>query len=304
MNAMNNNTNAPRQLRKVSQKYTRQSQLAMVMHNLSKNKGAMAGLVLIAVICLVAIFADFLYDYEEVVIKVNLSQKLIAPCLEFPCGTDNMGRDILARIVHGARYSLAVGLAATVFGLVVGVFFGAIAGYYGGTLEDVIMRANDILSSIPAILMGIVIVSALGVSLPNLMMAIGITSVPQFVRITRASVLTVRNQEYIEALHATGLSEARIIGMHVLPNCLSPIIVQITLRIGSAVIAASSLSFLGLGVPAPAPEWGAMLSVGRQFIRTASYMTIFPGLAILITVLAFNLLGDGLRDALDPKLKK
>ena len=215
-----------------------------------------------------------------------------------------MGRDILARIVHGARYSLAVGLAATVFGLVVGVFFGAIAGYYGGTLEDVIMRANDILSSIPAILMGIVIVSALGVSLPNLMMAIGITSVPQFVRITRASVLTVRNQEYIEALHATGLSEARIIGMHVLPNCLSPIIVQITLRIGSAVIAASSLSFLGLGVPAPAPEWGAMLSVGRQFIRTASYMTIFPGLAILITVLAFNLLGDGLRDALDPKLKK
>ena len=304
MNAMNNNTNAPRQLRKVSQKYTRQSQLAMVLHNLSKNKGAMAGLVLIAVICLVAIFADFLYDYEEVVVKVNLSQKLIAPCLEFPCGTDNMGRDILARIVHGARYSLAVGLAATVFGLVVGVFFGAIAGYYGGTLEDVIMRANDILSSIPAILMGIVIVSALGVSLPNLMMAIGITSVPQFVRITRASVLTVRNQEYIEALHATGLSEARIIGMHVLPNCLSPIIVQITLRIGSAVIAASSLSFLGLGVPAPAPEWGAMLSVGRQFIRTASYMTIFPGLAILITVLAFNLLGDGLRDALDPKLKK
>ena len=304
MSAMNNNTNAPRQLRKVSQQYTRQSQLAMVMHNLAKNKGAMAGLILIAIIGLVAIFADFLYDYDEVVIKVNLAEKLIAPCLEHPCGTDNMGRDILARIVHGARYSLAVGLAATVFGLVVGVFFGAIAGYYGGALEDVIMRANDILSSIPAILMGIVIVSALGVSLPNLMMAIGITSVPQFVRITRASVLTVRNQEYIEALHATGLSEARIIGMHVLPNCLSPIIVQITLRIGSAVIAASSLSFLGLGVPAPAPEWGAMLSVGRQFIRTASYMTIFPGLAILITVLAFNLLGDGLRDALDPKLKK
>ena len=301
---MNNNNTQPRQLRKVSQKYTRQSQLAMVMHNLAKNKGAMAGLILIAVICLVAIFADFLYDYDEVVIKVNLAEKLIAPCLKHPCGTDNMGRDILARIVHGARYSLAVGLAATVFGLVVGVFFGAIAGYYGGALEDVIMRANDILSSIPAILMGIVIVSALGVSLPNLMMAIGITSVPQFVRITRASVLTVRNQEYIEALHATGLSEARIIGLHVLPNCLSPIIVQITLRIGSAVIAASSLSFLGLGVPAPAPEWGAMLSVGRQFIRTASYMTIFPGLAILITGLAFNLLGDGLRDALDPKLKK
>ena len=301
---MNNNTTEPRQLRKVSQKYTRQSQLAMVLHNLAKNKGAMAGLILIVVIALVAIFADFLYDYDEVVIKVNLAEKLIKPCLEHPCGTDNMGRDILARIVHGARYSLAVGLVATLFGLILGVFLGAVAGYYGGALEDVIMRCNDILSSIPAILMGIVIVSALGVSLPNLMMAIGITSVPQFTRITRAAVLTVRNQEYIEALHATGLSEARIIGLHVLPNCLSPIIVQITLRIGSAVIAASSLSFLGLGVPAPAPEWGAMLSVGRQFIRTASYMTIFPGLAILITVLAFNLLGDGLRDALDPKLKK
>ena len=301
---MNNNTTEPRQLRKVSQKYTRQSQLAMVMHNLAKNKGAMAGLILIAVIALLAIFADVLYDYEEVVVKVNLAEKLIKPCLAHPCGTDNMGRDILARIIHGARYSLAVGLVATLVGLVIGVFFGAVAGYYGGALEDVIMRCNDILSSIPAILMGIVIVSALGVSLPNLMMAIGITSVPQFVRITRAAVLTVRNQEYIEALHATGLSEARIIALHVLPNCLSPIIVQITLRIGSAVIAASSLSFLGLGVPAPAPEWGAMLSVGRQFIRTASYMTIFPGLAILITVLAFNLLGDGLRDALDPKLKK
>ena len=301
---MNNNNTQPRQLRKVSQKYTRQSQLAMVMHNLAKNKGAMAGLFLIAVICLVAIFADFLYDYDEVVIKVNLAEKLIAPCLEHPCGTDNMGRDILARIIHGARYSLAVGLAATVFGLIVGVFFGAIAGYYGGALEDVIMRCNDILSSIPAILMGIVIVSALGVSLPNLMMAIGITSVPQFVRITRASVLTVRNQEYIEALHATGLSEARIIGLHVLPNCLSPIIVQVTLAVGNNIISASSLSFLGVGIPVPLPEWGAMLAEGRNYIRSAPWMCIFPGLAIMMTVLALNLMGDGLRDALDPKLKR
>jgi peptide/nickel transport system permease protein len=165
------------------------------------------------------------------------------------------------------------------------------------------MRCNDILSSIPAILMGIVIVSALGVSLPNLMMAIGITSVPQFTRITRAAVLTVRNQEYIEALHATGLSEARIIGLHVLPNCLSPIIVQITLRIGSAVIAASSLSFLGLGVPAPAPEWGAMLAEAREFLRNAPHMMIFPSAAIVLTACSVNLVGDGLRDALDPHLK-
>ena len=303
---MNNTTTAtePRQLRKVSQQYTRQSQIGMVVHNLMKNKGAMAGLAIIILLILTAVFANFLFDYETEVVGIDMTRKLIKPCWKYPCGTDEMGRNILARIVYGARYSLSVGLVATLMGLIVGVFFGAIAGYYGGALEDLIMRCNDILSSIPAILMGIVIVSALGASLPNLMLAIGVTSVPQFVRITRASVLTVRNQEYIEALRATGLSEARIICAHVLPNCLSPIIVQITLRIGSAVIAASSLSFLGLGVPAPAPEWGSMLSMGRQFIRTASYMTIFPGLAILITVLAFNLLGDGLRDALDPKLKK
>ena len=301
---MNTTVTETRQLRKVSQQYTRQSQIGMVMHNLMKNKGAMAGLVIIAFLILTAVFANFLFDYETEVVGIDMTRKLIKPCWKYPCGTDEMGRNILARIVYGARYSLSVGLVATLMGLIVGVFFGAIAGYYGGALEDLIMRCNDILSSIPAILMGIVIVSALGASLPNLMLAIGVTSVPQFVRITRASVLTVRNQEYIEALRATGLSEARIICAHVLPNCLSPIIVQITLRIGSAVIAASSLSFLGLGVPAPAPEWGSMLSMGRQFIRTASYMTIFPGLAILITVLAFNLLGDGLRDALDPKLKK
>lgn len=303
---MNNTTTAtePRQLRKVSQQYTRQSQIGMVVHNLMKNKGAMAGLAIIILLILTAVFANFLFDYETEVVGIDMTRKLIGPCWKYPCGTDEMGRNILARIVYGARYSLSVGLVATLMGLIVGVFFGAIAGYYGGAIEDLIMRCNDILSSIPAILMGIVIVSALGASLPNLMLAIGVTSVPQFVRITRASVLTVRNQEYIEALRATGLSEARIICAHVLPNCLSPIIVQITLRIGSAVIAASSLSFLGLGVPAPAPEWGSMLSMGRQFIRTASYMTIFPGLAILITVLAFNLLGDGLRDALDPKLKK
>ena len=301
---MNTTVTETRQLRKVSQQYTRQSQIGMVMHNLMKNKGAMAGLAIIVLLILTAVFANFLFDYETEVVGIDMTRKLIKPCWKYPCGTDEMGRNILARIVYGARYSLSVGLVATLMGLIVGVFFGAIAGYYGGALEDLIMRCNDILSSIPAILMGIVIVSALGASLPNLMLAIGVTSVPQFVRITRASVLTVRNQEYIEALRATGLSEARIICAHVLPNCLSPIIVQITLRIGSAVIAASSLSFLGLGVPAPAPEWGSMLSMGRQFIRTASYMTIFPGLAILITVLAFNLLGDGLRDALDPKLKK
>lgn len=288
----------------VSRQYVRMSQGRIILHNLRKNKGAMIGLFIIVLLTLVAIFADVLFDYEKDVVQVMVSRKLIKPCAEHPFGTDDLGRDILSRVLYGTRYSLSVGLVATIIGLIIGVFFGALAGYYGGIAEDIIMRANDIISAVPSILMGIVIVSALGASTLNLMIAIGITSVPQFVRITRASVLTVRNQEYIEALRATGVSEARIIAFHILPNCMSPIIVQTTLRIASAVIAASSLSFLGLGVPAPAPEWGSMLSMGRQYVRTASYLTIFPGLAILITVLAFNLLGDGLRDAMDPKLRK
>ena len=165
------------------------------------------------------------------------------------------------------------------------------------------MRVTDIFSSVPNMLMALVVVAALGQSMFNLMLAIGITSVPQFVRITRAAVLTVKTQEYVEAARAIGLRSYRIIFSHILPNCLSPIIVQTTLRVASAIISASSLSFLGLGIPAPNPEWGAMLSAGRRFIRDYSYMTLFPGLAIMITVLSLNLVGDGLRDALDPRLK-
>ncbi len=291
-------------LKSASYKYKKESQLTAILNRFVKNKGAMLGLLIILALVFIAVFSNVIFDYENDVIGINIPQKLIRPCKDYLCGTDDLGRDILSRILYGTRYSLSVGFVAVIIGTIVGVFFGAIAGYYCGLAEDIIMRLNDILSAVPSILMGIVIVSALGASTFNLMLAIGITSIPQFVRITRAAVLTVRNSEYIEALKTSGFSEARIIFFHILPNCLSPIIVQITLRIGSAIIAASSLSFLGLGVPAPAPEWGSMLSQGRQFVRTAPYITVFPGIAILITVLAFNLLGDGLRDALDPKLKK
>ncbi|MBQ7509138.1 MAG: ABC transporter permease [Spirochaetales bacterium] len=288
----------------VSKKYVRQSQIRIILHNLRKNKGAMIGLAIIVALVLVSCFADVIYDYDTEIAGLNIAEKLIRPCKEHIFGTDDMGRDIFKRVIYGARYSLGVGFAATMIGMAIGVVLGAIAGYYCGLAEDIIMRLNDVLSAVPSILMGIVIVSALGASTFNLMLAIGITSVPQFVRITRAAVLSVRNQEYVEALKATGMSETRIIAFHVIPNCMSPIIVQITLRIASAIIATSSLSFLGLGVPVPAPEWGSMLNLGRSYVRTASYLTIFPGIAILITVLAFNLLGDGLRDALDPKLRK
>jgi peptide/nickel transport system permease protein len=207
-------------------------------------------------------------------------------------------------LIYGSRFSLSVGIVAVAIALTAGVTLGATAGYYGGTLEIIIMRATDIFSAVPNMLMAIVIVSSLGANTINLMIAVGVTSIPQFVRITRAAVLTVRSQEYIEAARAIGIKESKIIFSHILPNCLSPIIVQTTLRVASAIISASSLSFLGLGVPAPAPEWGSMLSSGRRFIRDFGYMTVFPGIAIMLTVLSLNLLGDGLRDALDPKLKK
>ncbi len=287
-----------------SQKYARRSQAGAVWRRLRQNKGAMLGLGIVSALALIAIFSNVFLDYETEVVGINISQKLLLPSLEHPFGTDDLGRDILARLLYGARYSLSVGLVAVLIGMAIGTTFGAIAGYYCGIAEDIIMRLNDILSAVPSILMGIIVVSALGSSTFNLMLAIGITSIPQFVRITRASVLMVRNQEYVESCRAAGLSQARIIAFHILPNCMSPIIVQTTLRIASAIIAASTLSFLGLGVPAPAPEWGSMLSIGRQYVRTFPHLTLFPGLAIMITVLAFNMLGDGLRDSLDPKLRK
>lgn len=280
------------------------SQAAEVWHQFKKNKGAMLGSAIVLVIVFVALFADFMLDYDTQVIGQNVVDRLQWPSAAHWFGTDELGRDIFCRILYGTRFSCSVGLVAVSIGLILGVTLGAVAGYFGGALEEVIMRSTDILSAVPNMLMAIVIVSVLGQSIWNLMLAVGITSVPQFVRITRAAVLTVRNQEYVEASKAIGLTNGKIIFRHILPNCLSPIIVQATLRVASAIISASSLSFLGLGVPAPSPEWGALLSGGRKYIRDYSYMTLFPGLAIMITVLALNLMGDGLRDSLDPKLKK
>lgn len=269
-----------------------------------KNPGAMIGLAVVIILILIAVFADVIVDYDTDVIGQNIPNKFQKPNSKNWLGTDELGRDILARLIYGSRFSLAVGFVAVIIALIAGVTLGSIAGYYGGVVEEVIMRGTDIFSAIPNMLMAIVVVSALGPNTFNLMIAVGVASIPQFVRITRASVLTVKNQEYIEASRAMGLSDAKIIASHIIPNCMSPIIVQTTLRVASAIISASALSFLGLGVPAPAPEWGSMLSSGRKFMRKHGYLTVFPGLAIMITVLSLNLLGDGLRDVLDPKLKK
>ena len=288
----------------VSRKYKKVNRFSEVVHRLSKNKGAMISLIFLLVLILAAVTADLWLDYDTDVIGINAAQKMQSPSAEHIFGTDQFGRDIFLRVIYGARYSLSVGFVAVMIAMTLGVILGAIAGYFGGNVDIVIMRCLDIFNAVPTVLLGVVIVSALGASTLNLMLAIGLASVPGCARITRAAVLTTCNQEYVQAARSIGMSEFRIIFTHVLPNCLSPIIVQATMKIAGAVVSASTLSFLGMGVPTPAPEWGTMLSEGRNYIRGYGYMTLYPGLAIVLVVMAFNLLGDGIRDAMDPKLKK
>ena len=287
----------------VSRKYRKRSRGAEIWRNFRKNKGAMLGLFILILIFLIALTIEFWID-KDLVIGQNIAQRLKPPSWAHPFGTDDKGREMLWRVLYASRYSIAIGFVAVIVSLLVGVPLGAVAGYYGGKTETLIMRVADVFTAIPSILMAVVVVSVLGNGTINLMIAVGISSVPNFVRTTRAAVLTVRNEEYIEAARALGKSDWYIIFNHVLPNCLSPILVLTTLRVASAIITASSLSFLGLGISPPTPEWGSLLNAGKQFIRRYSYLTLFPGLAIMITVLSFNMVGDGLRDAMDPKLKR
>lgn len=280
----------------------RQSKAGEIWHRFRKNKGAILGLGILTVLVLVALTVD-LWLPEEKINGINVLEKLQAPSARHLFGTDEMGRDLFWRTVYGTKYSLAIGFVAVMVSAVIGVPLGAVAGYYGKTVETIIMRLSDIFSAIPSILLAIAVVSVLGRTTGNLMLAVGIAAVPQFTRITRASVLTVKNEEYVEAARALGKTDLYIIFKHILPNCLSPIIVQTTLRVASAIISASSLSFLGIGIKPPMPEWGALLTAGKTYIMGYSYLCLFPGLAIMITVLAFNLVGDALRDAMDPKLK-
>ena len=281
----------------------KRSHLGEIWHRMKQNKSAMVGLAILIALLLLLLYSFLFIDYSQVT-KINAAEQMAPPSAAHPFGTDGLGRDLFSRVIYGTRYSLLIGVVAVGISLLLGTLFGALAGYYGGKLEDLIMRASDVLASIPAMLLGMVIVTVLGPSLRNLIFAVGITAVPAFTRIARSSVLTVRDQEFVQAAKAVGMSNARIIFTQVVPNGLSPIIVTTTGRIGACIIEAASLSYLGFGVPAPMPEWGALISEGRNFIRSAPYMTLFPGLFIMITVLAFNLMGDGLRDALDPKLKK
>lgn len=281
----------------------KKSQAAAVWRRLKKNKMAVLGLIILAIIVFFAVFADVFFDYETLVIQQNASLKLQPPSAEHWLGTDEVGRDILARIVHGARISLPVAFATIAIATVVGGLLGAIAGYGSRRVDDIIMRIMDIFLAIPSILLSIALVSAMGTSVTNMMLAISISNIPPFARIVRSAVLTIKNEEYIEAARAIGASDKRIILKHILPNCMAPIIVQATLSIAGSILAIASLSFIGLGISPPTPEWGSMVSTGRQYFRAAWWVCAFPGLAIMLTILSLNLLGDGLRDALDPKLK-
>lgn len=285
--------------------YKKRSFAQEVWRNYKKSPSAMIGLILIVLIIVVAITAQIVYDYNTDIVQQNIKQRFLAPGTPgHLLGTDNYGRDVLTRILYGAKYSLAVGIVAVAISCLLGSTLGLIAGYYGGVVENIILRFCEVFMGIPSVLLGVAIMSAFGQSLLVLMLAVGLVYVPMFARTARAAVLPVREEEYIEAARVSGVSDFKIIFQHVLPNSLSPIIVQVTMGVANGILSASFLSFLGLGVPVPAPEWGAMLSSGREYIRDYGFLTTYPGIAIMITVLAFNLMGDGLRDALDPKLKQ
>jgi dipeptide transport system permease protein len=273
----------------------------------SKNLGAVAGLVVIVLIVLMAIFADLIAPHSPI---EQFRDAFLAPPFwmeggssKFLLGTDDVGRDILSRLIHGARYSLFIGLLVVTISLGTGIVLGLIAGFFPGVIGDLIMRLMDIMLALPSLLLAIVIVAILGPSLTNAILAVAITYLPHFTRVARAAVMTELTKEYVTASRVAGARLLRLMFRTVLPNCMAPLIVLATLNLSTAVLDASALGFLGLGAQPPTPEWGSMLADAQEFVKRAWWVVTFPGLAVLITVLAFNLAGDGLRDALDPKLK-
>ncbi len=282
-------------------KMKKRGQFKEIRRRFVKNKGALLGMgfIVIVVVCALipSVIAPFGFDDQL------LSRRFQSPNGIHIFGTDEFGRDIFSRVVYGCRISLTLGLVSVTISCFLGIILGCIAGYYGKVVDNILMRIIDIMLSIPNILLAVSIVAALGTSFFNLILAIGIGAIPGYARVVRASILSVKEQEYIEAARSNGASDWRIITRHIIPNCMAPIIVQATMSIAAAVLQAAGLSFIGLGIMPPTPEWGSMLASGRAYIRDYWYVVTFPGLAIMLTVFSINLLGDGLRDALDPRLK-
>lgn len=278
------------------------STFGLAMARLWKDWSARIGIGIILILVLMAVFAPVIarYPYDQ----IDIFHAFEKPSLEHPFGTDDLGHDIFSRMMYGGRYSLSIGVMSVTFSAVFGIMLGAVAGFFGGLADDIVMRLLDILHAFPNILLAIVISAALGTGLDKCVIALGISGIPTYARVTRANILNVRSMEYIEAATSINCSSARIILKHVLPNALSPLIVQVTMGLGMTMLSAATLSFVGLGVQPPTPEWGAMLSSARAYIRDYPHLVFFPGVYIMMAVLSFNLVGDALRDALDPKLKK
>lgn len=288
---------------KQSEKNTavKHSQMGDVWRRFCRNKLAVFGMCLAIILVLIAVFANFIAPYDPAEIT---TERLAMPSMQHLMGTDNFGRDLFSRVVYGARVSLLISLMGLVFSLIIGIGLGATAGYFGGIYENIVMRFCDILMCIPGMLLAVCISSVLGIGVINTAIAIAVSGVAPCIRMIRATVLQIRSQEFVEAAKATGSGHGRIIFREILPNVLSPLIVDSTMRIGGNILQISGLSFIGLGVQPPTSEWGSIMSAGQEFITTFWPMITFPGIAILLTVFAFNVVGDGLRDALDPRMKQ
>ncbi len=280
----------------------RTSQLSEVWRRFRKNRAAMVGLIILLIILFFTIFADLIVPYSKCIDQVG-AERLQWPSIRHLFGTDEYGRDLFARVIHGSRYSLFIGVATSLIALVIGAVLGASAGYFGGMVDMVICRIIDVFMCVPPILLSLAVVAALGTSLQNLVIAITISCIPGNVRLIRSVVLTVAEQDYVEAARSYGSSHARIIFRYVLPNAMGPIIVNTTMAISDMILSAAGLSFIGMGIQPPSPEWGALLSSAQKYMFTSPYLLLFPGAFIMLSSLSFNLVGDGLTDALDPKLK-
>lgn len=286
---------------KTRTKAKKNSEFIRVMRQMAKNKAAMFGMAILIAEIMLAVLAPLImpYDYGA----MDMTVCFAPPSLAHPFGCDDMGRDIFSRILYGAKYSLSSGILATLIALVIGMAIGSVAGFFSGRVDNFVMRLLDIVQAIPGMVMMVVMSAVLGPGFVNTIIAMAFGSIPGMARMLRAQMLKVRENEFIEAAVSINCSKFRIITSHLLPNCMSPMIVQATMGVAQTITLAAGLSFIGMGVQPPTPEWGAMLAASRQFIRQAPHLVIFPGLAIAVTVLSLNLMGDGLRDALDPKLK-
>lgn len=273
-----------------------------VWHRLKRNKMAIVGMVIVIFNIFVAVFAPFLTSYDPNIMDLA-AQPLQPPSAEHWFGTDNFGRDLFSRVIYGARVSLIVGFASIAIGGTIGTTLGLIAAFYGGKLDSVIMRIMDGLFAFPFVLLSIALMTVLGTGLHNIIIVVSIVNIPGFTRIARGAALTVKELDYVDAARALGAKNKRLIFSHIFPNCMASLIVYATMSVAGAILSEAALSFLGLGINPPAPSWGGILKAGQEYLQYAPYMCIFPGIAILVTVLGFNLFGDGLRDALDPKLK-